>query len=419
MWPWIKRWRDWAMHDLWPLLRPSPAAPQALHYSFEKAGLTLENQPIPWNAEAVVVEAAVRLPPAASRNKSDFTLRLAAAAGGADGVIVAETLRQDEADAPARLFFRLPVPPASTSAEVFWRQRSLGRVDLPVLSADAFLQQLSLQHPTVSAVLGGQIVVCQTFVNTQCQGLLASALLTSPTSLAPVVDLGLRVELHREDGEPLASAPVPLTSGQLRSRQTLASASLPKPRRIGPCVVRWVAGDRVLATQRVRGISRKQFLQSLRISATRFVMQNEKGEFSVVRTLPCQDGAPTLQGAVRAGPCFLVTSGESGMAGLATLQVRAQVAGALQPPLMQEQKVLVTDGPMPFAPGTLDAADLGQVQHFTLESALGRLGLLPLAPAPAAHFNSEGGFVPADDFTWSPAAEEQYNERLSKLLGGS
>ena len=21
MWPWIKRWRDWAMHDFWPLTR--------------------------------------------------------------------------------------------------------------------------------------------------------------------------------------------------------------------------------------------------------------------------------------------------------------------------------------------------------------------------------------------------------------
>ena len=61
MWPWIKRWRDWAMHDLWPMYRLGPQ-PQALHYSYEKAGLTLHDQPIPWNAEAVVVEAMLRLP---------------------------------------------------------------------------------------------------------------------------------------------------------------------------------------------------------------------------------------------------------------------------------------------------------------------------------------------------------------------
>ena len=74
MWPWIKRWRDWAMHDFWPMHRTGPQ-PQALHYSYEKAGLTLHDQPIPWNAEAVLVEASVRLPPSGSRRKTDFHLR--------------------------------------------------------------------------------------------------------------------------------------------------------------------------------------------------------------------------------------------------------------------------------------------------------------------------------------------------------
>ena len=37
-------------------------ASQGLHYSFEKAGLTLERQPIPWNAEAVTVEASNATP---------------------------------------------------------------------------------------------------------------------------------------------------------------------------------------------------------------------------------------------------------------------------------------------------------------------------------------------------------------------
>ena len=52
--------------------------------------------------------------------------------------------------------------------------------------------------------------------------------------------------------------------------------------------------------------------------------------------------------------------------GCATLQVHAQVPGAVQPPLLLEQDVLVTDGPTVFAPGTLDAADLAQVTAFEL-----------------------------------------------------
>ena len=66
MWPWIKRWRDWAMNELWPLFRLGPQ-PQALHFSYEKAGLTIHDQPIPWNAEAVLIDALV---------KADFVERL-------------------------------------------------------------------------------------------------------------------------------------------------------------------------------------------------------------------------------------------------------------------------------------------------------------------------------------------------------
>ena len=75
MWPWIRHWRDWAMHDLWTLTRSSPQ-PKTLHYSFEKAGLVLHDQPVPWNAEAVIVEALVNLPDGALGRKAEFSLRM-------------------------------------------------------------------------------------------------------------------------------------------------------------------------------------------------------------------------------------------------------------------------------------------------------------------------------------------------------
>jgi hypothetical protein len=413
--PWIKRWRDWAMNDVWPHFRSvAGPPPQALHYSFEKSGLTLENQPIPWNAEAVLVEASLRLSPAALRHKADFLLSLTNPARS----IQAETLRHDDPAGPARLFFRFPVPTRAGTAELRFRGRSLGRIDLPFLTEEAFLDQLSLQLPTVHVALGAQTVVCQTFVNTQCQSLYASALLASPSSLAPVADLSLRVELCREDGALVETVPIHLSSSQLRARQALIAVGLPRPRRIGTFLIRWMLGERQLAGQKVRGISKKQFLRSLRISSTRFAIQKEGGEIHIVRALPTREGALSLEGIDRIGPCFLIGSGEPGMAGLATLQVRAQVAGAIQPPLMQEQELLITDGPVPFVPGTVDVQDLAKVQHFALESTEGRLGLLPLSPAPTAHFNNEGGFEPADDFIWSSAAEEQLNEKLGKLLGG-
>src|SRR5579883_2036583 len=100
------------MRDLWNLFRTAGPQSQALHCSYEKAVLTLDHQPIPWNAEAVLVEANVRLSASVARQKADFQLRL----GTPGPAYQPELLRQEPGDAMARLFFRLPVPPRSTSA---------------------------------------------------------------------------------------------------------------------------------------------------------------------------------------------------------------------------------------------------------------------------------------------------------------
>ncbi len=80
--------------------------------------------------------------------------------------------------------------------------------------------------------------------------------------------------------------------------------------------------------------------------------------------------------------------------------------------------MLITDGPSMFAPGTLDAADLSQVGAFELRAKGHLLGVLSMCPAPSASFTSEGGFKPPDNFIWSAAAEEELNDRLTRLLDG-
>src|SRR5688572_19913243 len=131
MWPWIKRWRDWAMTDLLPLYRIGPQS-QALAHSYEKAGLTLHGQPVPWNAEAVLVEATLRLPPQ-SRKKADFSLRVA----GREP-LPADSLRRDDAADRYHLFFRFPPPPSTAKAELLYRGRALGHIEVPILDAVEF-----------------------------------------------------------------------------------------------------------------------------------------------------------------------------------------------------------------------------------------------------------------------------------------
>ncbi len=238
-------------------------------------------------------------------------------------------------------------------------------------------------------------------------------MLLSPTSLAPVLDMDLAIEFRCDRGGTAHRTPVRLCSSQLAGRQALIAVTPRRhPRRIGAWTATWLLGDRPLATQHLRAISQNHFRRSLRLSDTRFVIQPPEGPVRLARQ------APPVEGANRLGPCFLLSSSEPGMAGLCPVRVTAQVPGAVQPPLLQEQEVLITDGPAMVVPGTLDATELVQVSGFEI-SVRGRpLGVLSLCPAPTAGFTSEGGFKQPHDFTWTVAAEEEMTERLNRLLEG-
>jgi hypothetical protein len=381
---------------------------QALHFSYEKAGLVLNDQPIPWNAEAVLVEANLRLPPSASRRKADFVLRVPG-----QPPLPPENLRRVENEDRFRISFRLPPPCTATTAELLHRNRLLGQLELPFLSREDFLQGLRLQMPTMYARLDGECVACQTFVTHQCKGLLASALVTSPTSLVPLLDLELQVEFRSETDGSVSRVPVRLCSSQLSGRQALLTVALRKaPRRQGAWSAVWLIANRPLVSQRIRGISTRQFLRSLRVSDTRFVVQRGGEPLHLMRQ------PPPLETVNRVGPCFLVSSSEPGMAGVCPMQITAQVAGAVQSPQLFEQQVLISDGPTMVVPGTLERAELRQVSAFELRIQGKVVGLLSLCPAPSANFTAEGGFKPAQEFPWTNAAEDEMNERLNRLLEG-
>jgi len=407
MWRSIRRLHDWAMNELWPVLRAGPQ-PKALHFSYEKAGLINHDAAIPWNADAVLVEASLSCRPA-TRRKSDYMLRLA----GGDQ-IAAEGLRATDDDRH-RLVFRLPTPAASTCAHLYYQDQLLGQLTLPILSSDEFVRGLRIEMPTLFARIGQQNVACQTFVATQCKGLQASAVLVSRTAgLAPLADSGVRAIFHCERDGSSHEVRVPLTGARLQSRQALLTA-IPRrlPRRMGVWTVTWQVGDAVLATQRIKAISQKAFHRSLRVSDTRFVVVDWKQAPSIRRQLP-----PIIE-VNRVGPCFLIGSRETGMAGLCTLSVHSQIPGSVQPPLLFEQEILVTDGPTMFAPGTMDVADLGQTASFELRHKSRTLGLLALSPVPTATFTSEGGFkAAASDFLWTGAADDELTERLNRLMNG-
>jgi hypothetical protein len=179
---------------------------------------------------------------------------------------------------------------------------------------------------------------------------------------------------------------------------------------LGTWSASWQLGERELARQEIKGISQSHFQKSMRVSSTRYVLQHEDGTVTLARSL--------IQGErrERIGPCFLVCSREAGMAGVSSLRVTAQVEGAGRSPLSWEQEVLITDGPVVIAPGTLNANEIAKVSAFDLTLQGKSLGLLPVRPAPSASFTSEGGFRESEEFIWTSAADAELDQRLSRLL---
>ena len=119
--------------------------------------------------------------------------------------VLLDAMHKEETQGQYRLFFRLPPPPQTTNAEVIWRHHRLSELTLPVIQRGEFVEKLALQNATLAVRLGNgnQTVACQTFVSSQCCGVFASAVLSSPTSLAPLVDLGFarRVATGKREGQ--------------------------------------------------------------------------------------------------------------------------------------------------------------------------------------------------------------------------
>lgn len=404
----IRRWLDWVMTNVLPPSRPRGGG-QPVHLFYEKSGLTLPGSPIPWNAEAVLIEVLLRLPPG-GRQRSDFVLRIPG-----QPPIPAESLRRETSeDRLFRIVFRTATPAAIVTAEITWKHRLLTTVPIPIVTQSAYLADLRMTTPTVAVRIDGQYVAARTFVTSQCKGLLTSLVLKSSTSLAPLTDLGIAVVFRSDRTGTEHRIPVPLTSTQMAAKEALLTAAPTKlPRTSGDYSLTWMVGDRTLLTQRLSAVTGRRFVQSLRVSEARFVIADPiTGAVRAVRQ------PPVAGEAVRTGPCFVIASRESGSAGVVDLTVVSQVSGPGKGETVLRQSVLLTDGPTVFAPGLLEPSQLESVVGFELRHKATILGSLSFRPVPSAAINSEGAFKPAPDFTWSSGAEEELTTRLSKLMGG-
>jgi hypothetical protein len=402
MWLQLQRWRGWAANAFSP---PGKLHVHGIDLSYEKAGLRVRNEPLAWNAEAVQVEATLRPPGPDGWSRGDFAVQVPG------GVPVAAESCEPAGDGLVRVGFRLAPPAGPAEADLLWRTHALGRLTLPFLSAEEFHRGLRLESPALVAQLGKYALPCEAVVADQCRGLRATGLLTSPTSLLPLLDLDLSVTFTNHGTRSSQTVPLCLTLAQLTGRQALLSASAPgwsgPP---GPWSARWTAGGRWLAGSAACGISADAFRQSLYLIDSRYVSEKSDGQRHYSPYLPPREGVR------RVGPCFRLASREPGVVGLCTLELRTHFKDAGRFPEVQRQEVLVGDGPSLFVPPLLSADEFEQVASFDLYAGGERLGSVAGCRRPVMKFTSEGGFREPADFDWTPVTEQELADRLRRLM---
>jgi hypothetical protein len=419
MWSRLQHWRSWIPRKAFQTLRTlgQPRIKET-HISYQHAGLTVSNEPVPWNAETVRVEILIQRPSADSWRKDDFCLAIPGAAP-----VVAESLRP-EGPGAFRLVFEFPSPPLEAAAKErrseggislelgLWGQgHDLGDMELPMLSSEDFLRGLRLEPVSVLARLGQELVPCRAVVGTQCRGLQACGLLTSPTSLVPLLDLGATIEFLEPHTGRVQDIALSLPRSELAGRHALLSAA---PRGWpGPgeeWLVRWIVAGHCLAERSIRSLSWKEFWQSLGLIDARYACVRESGPLALTPYLPAREGL------WRVGACFRLASQEPGAVGFCALELRTVFKDPTRPSEIFTQNLLITDGPSSFQSPLLSTEDFEQVAAFDLLSEGVPFASLP-GCRPVVQFTTEGGFTEPAAFDWTPVAEQELADRLEKLEG--
>jgi hypothetical protein len=374
---------------------------------YEKAGVVVRGEPIPWNADAVLIDIDVSFAVLRNWPKSDFCLDVA----GEPPLLPIGQQPLAGDDEASRMLFRMAVPHRSTRVRLYWRASLLDQFILPILSRDEFLRSLEVDTPTLFARLGDRNVPCEAIVEEQCRGLTAAALLRSRTSLLPILDLRASLELLIHRTGQIHTMPLNLTSTQLAARQTMVSLNLPPRLRIdGGASLRWSVGGLTYGNNKLRTVSAEALGHSLFALDARYAYGAEDGTLGFSRYLMLQPGI------CRLGPCFLVATREAGLAALHRLRVRVEYKDGETLPEYLEQEVLVTDGPSLFIPMTTTPEHFQRIASIDLFNQGEHLAQLSLSTRDAASFTSEGGFIPAHDYPWSPVAEEELTDHLRKLM---
>lgn len=216
---WIQCWYSWLRRKVvnwwW---KPSV---EKVRFGYEKAGITIYDEPVPWNAGGVLVEFLIKDPGGVITCGKEFSLETP------PGVFIRSVTGSEDENDRYKLLFWLGPFPGTESLCLRWHGLALGKVMVPYLRAEMFFSRLRLVSPATLAHLGEFEVICRTVVAGQCHHLTACGVLQSPTSLVPVTDWDIAVEITGPNSSQTWRFSAHLTGSQVASHQSLLNVTLP------------------------------------------------------------------------------------------------------------------------------------------------------------------------------------------------
>ncbi len=381
------------------------ARPPRWRFGYERCGIQVWGEPIPWNAESVLVELLGRGIPPRGAAREEYRLDLPM------GKSLRPTALEAGQDRAACISFRLSPPGRETAVTIRRGERILQRGVLPFLTEQEFLGGLRLESPLLVAQVGRHLTPCRAVVAAQCRRLQACGLLTSPTALLPLAGQSISLEFARGSESRTFRFLPRLTGSQLAGgRALLALPPIRCPQGVGTWSVRWSAAGQTLACTSLRTLSRRDFCRSLYLVDAGFRTEGWGGVLH-------RPYLTTLEGLTRVGAHFRVASREEGAAGACRLEVRTRVRPSAPAVASLRVQVLVAGAPAAVLPPPLLPQAFQEVESFELCCAGRGLGTLEGGiRRPTVRFNAEGGYYGTEEFGWTAAAEQELADRLGRLF---
>ena len=365
---------------------------KALQLGYESNGLKVLSPIIPWFAEKIFLEVAIRFPDKFLCSASDFNLHL-----GKSFSIPGNHLHINDAEGhkAGKVEFQLDNLSKDSKAKIFFKKKLISEIEIPFLSKEAFLASVEVHAPALHCNFDSQIVSCQSFFMAGCKGVSVSAMLSSKYGAAFLSNLDASISIDVGTGIPAKMvARISNTEGS-KSFIPIVFPLGSLPKKIGNMKISFLLEGIKIGSMICQGITANSFSKMIVVSKQSFVVWKKNGELDFV------DELPQLEPEVRFGPTFWVGTKVDGLAGFADIKIQGYLHGSHQPLCFWEGKVLATSTPAPIAPVNLGPESFKEISYFEVLSGKNSIAMIKLGSKPTVQFTAEGTIASAEVFASS------------------